>query len=230
MYYTAQDATNSNSHCVGAAISANPAGPYTPQAKSIACNAGQGGSIDPSGFEDVDGSRVVLYKIDGNNAGNGGDCGNGIAPIHSTPIMLQRLLADGVTPTGTPTQILDRGPADGPLVEAPSLARVPDTSSAGGWLYLLFFSSHCYTGGQYDTRYAWSSNGITNGGKDYNKAGTALLVTGSDGGRLYSPGGLDVGPFGVNVLFHADLGTDYHTRQLWAGQLTVDVANRTVSI
>lgn len=35
--------------------------------------------------------------------------------------MLQEMEADGVTPTGNPVQILDRGPYDGPLIEAPAL-------------------------------------------------------------------------------------------------------------
>ena len=190
----------------------------------------QGGAIDPAGFQDADGTMYVVYKIDGNNRGHGGNCGNSVDPIVPTPIMLQQLASDGVTPVGNPQQILDRGEADGPLVEAPSLTRVADSSSAGGWLYILFFSSNCYSGDLYDTSYATSSNGIKNGGGDYAKAGVPLLVTGSDGGKLYSPGGLDVGPDASKVVFHADLGTSVDTRQMWAGQITVDVGGRTVSI
>ena len=143
--------------------------------------------------------------------------------------MLQEVSADdGTTPIGDPVQILDRGDADGPLVEAPSLMRVPDATSAGGWLYILFFSSNCYAGGQYDTSYATSSNGIKNGGKDYAKAGKPLLVTGTSG--LYSPGGLDVDPGAKRVLFHADKAKSADVRPMWAGEISVDIPARTVSI
>ena len=151
-----------------------------------------------------------------------------------TPILLQEVSAtDGTTPVGDPVQILDRGDADGPLVEAPSLVRVADPTSAGGWLYILFFSSNCYAGPLYDTSYAVSTNGTKNGGKDYVKAGKPLLVTGSadgSGGKLFSPGGLDVGPLGKNVLFHADKEQSADVRPMWAGQINIDVPNRIVTI
>ena len=189
----------------------------------------RGGAIDPAGFLDADGKQYVLYKIDGNSIGHGGNCNNGVPPLVPTPIMLQEVNAqDGVTPIGAPVQIFDRGSADGPLVEAPSLVRVPDATSAGGWLYILFFSSNCYAGGQYDSSYATSSNGIKNGGKNYAKAGKPLLVTGTDG--LYSPGGLDVGPGGLRVLFHADKGMSADVRPLWAGEISIDVPSRIVTI
>ena len=145
--------------------------------------------------------------------------------------MLQQVSpSDGFTLIGDPQQILDRGDADGPLVEAPSLTRVADANSAGGWLYILFFSSNCYSGDLYDVSYATSSNGIRNGGADYEKSSAPLLVTGSDGGQLYSSGGLDVGPDASKVVFHADLGQSADTRQMWVGQITVDAEKRTVSI
>ena len=190
----------------------------------------QGGAIDPAGFLDADGTRYVVYKVDGNSIGHGGNCGNGVDPIVPTPIMLQQVSADGVTPVGSPQQILDRSDADGPLVEAPSLTRVQDSSSAGGWLYILFFSSNCYSGSQYDTSYATSSNGIKNGGQDYTKSSAPLLVTGSDNGALFSPGGLTVGPDASKVVFHADLGQTADTRQMWVGQISIDAGQRTVSI
>jgi len=61
-----------------------------------------------------------VYKVDGSSLGGGGPCGNANGE-YSTPIMLQEMEADGVTPTGNPVQILDRGPYDGPLIEAPAL-------------------------------------------------------------------------------------------------------------
>lgn len=38
--------------------------------------------------------------------------------------MLQQMESDGITPTGSPIKILDRGTADGPLIEAPDLVLV----------------------------------------------------------------------------------------------------------
>lgn len=95
-------------------------GPYTPEAQPIACETAGGGAIDIAGFQDMDGSRYVVYKVDGSSLGGGGPCGNADGS-HSTPIMLQKLQSDGVTPTGGAVQVLDRDAADGPLVEAPSL-------------------------------------------------------------------------------------------------------------
>lgn len=67
-----------------------------------------------------------MYKVDGNNLGGGGTCGNGNEE-YSTPIMLQLMECDGVTPNGAPMQLLDRIAADGPLIEAPSLVLVKGT-------------------------------------------------------------------------------------------------------
>jgi hypothetical protein len=62
----------------------------------------------------------VVYKVDGNNLGGGGPpCGNADGS-HPTPIMLEALESDGITPSSDPVQILDRDAADGPLVESPS--------------------------------------------------------------------------------------------------------------
>ena len=170
----------------------------------------KGGAIDSAGFADSDGSLYVVYKVDGNNLGGGGICGNG-DESHATPIMLQAVEADGVTPTGNATQILDRGPADGPLVEAPDLILVNGT-------YYLFFSSNCFNGPDYDTSYATASAV----GGPYTKASSPLLVSGGDGGRLKSPGGATVGLDGARMVFHSDFATgDARTRQMWTAGITV---------
>jgi hypothetical protein len=171
----------------------------------------------------------VAYKVDGNSIGSGGNCNNGDGAV-PTPIMLQLLQADGVTPEGAPQQILDKGEYDGPLIEAPSLSRIADPTSDGGWLYLLFFSSNCYAGSQYDTSYAYSTTSVHG---PYTKAAQPLLVTGSNGGALYSPGGMDTAiDMGLEprVVFHADLGQTPDTRQMWGGTVNVDVPNRLVTI
>lgn len=127
--------------------------------------------------------------------------------------MLQQVSADnGIDLIGEARQILDRGEYDGPLIEAPSLLRTD------GGVYVLFFSSNCYNGPQYDTSYATS----TSVGGPYTKSAAPLLVTGADENQLQSPGGLDVGPEGVNVVFHSDSEPgNASLRQMWTGQLSV---------
>ncbi|KAF8303312.1 Arabinanase/levansucrase/invertase [Clavulina sp. PMI_390] len=230
MYYSAEStakAANGNSaHCFGAAASWNPQGPYTNVGDAIQCNLDQGGAIDPAGFQDYDGKQYVVYKIDGNNMGNGGNCNNGVAPIHSTPLMLQEVdPSNGWSRIGDAVQVLDRSDADGPLIEAPSLTRVADSSAVGGYLYILFFSSNCYSGGLYDTSYATSVNGVWG---PYTKSSAPLLVTGTYG--LYSPGGLDVAPNGGPVIFHADEATSADVRVARTGQISINVSGKTVSI
>ena len=170
----------------------------------------QGGAIDAAGFADSDGSLYVVYKVDGNSLGGGGICGNGDLS-HPTPIMLQAVEADGVTPTGDPTEILNRDAADGPLVEAPDLILVDGT-------YYLFFSSNCFNGPDYDTSYATASAV----GGPYTKASSPLLVSGGDGGALNSPGGATAGPDGTQMVFHSDSVADNPSvRQMWTAGITV---------
>lgn len=192
LYYSGEAKEMINHHCVGAAISEgeDPKGPYIAQPNAFACNLDQGGSIDPSGFLDGDGTRYVVYKIDGNSIGNGGNCNNGIPPIHSTPIMLQETAKDGVTPVGEAIQILDRDDSDGPLVEAPNLILRGNT-------YFLFYSTHCFNDVMYDVRYA-TSQSIKG---PYTKIGQ-LLKTGDS--NLTSPGGATACICGDRMLFHAN--------------------------
>jgi beta-xylosidase len=199
MYFaSATVATNGKYHCIGVATSSDPLGPFTPSPEPLICPDGPstGGAIDPDGFyDDASGKRYVAYKIDGNALGNGGACNNGVAPLKSTPIMLQEVSADGLSLVGAPSQILDRDDSDGPLVEAPSLHR----SEEG--VYFLFFASNCYSSPYYATSYATS--GDVRG--PYVKAGRPLLVTG-DGPDVVGPGGLDVVNGGGLIGFHGIQG------------------------
>ena len=176
----------------------------------------QGGAIDAAGFRDIDGSRWVVYKIDGNSLGGGGMCGNADFS-HGTPIMLQQVSPkDSTTPVGDPQPILDRSYWDGPLIEAPSLIR----TSEG--IYVLFFSSNCYNGPLYDVSYATSATGVRG---PYQKSSKPLLVTGSEGGRLQSPGGVTVGAAGRRLVFHSDRKpSDASVRQMWTAELVCDKA------
>ncbi|KAL1846818.1 hypothetical protein Plec18170_008959 [Paecilomyces lecythidis] len=192
MYYSGEAKSDPGHHCVGAAISqgTDPSGPYIPQPNPFACDLDNGGAIDPSGFLDKDGTRYVVYKVDGNSIGNGGDCNNSVAPIKPTPIMLQKVEEDGVTPVGSPVQILDRDDSDGPLVEAPNLILHQG-------IYFLFYSTHCYTDPKYDVRYATA----TSVAGPYTKTNTELFKTGQFG--MTSPGGGTVSGAGDRLLLHS---------------------------
>ena len=142
--------------------------------------------------------------------------------------------SNGYELIGSPRQIIDRDDADGPLVEAPSLVRVQSSLAASGWMYVLFYSSGCYSSGQYNTMYATSIKGIFNDGEDYHKADKPLLQTGSPGGssttngKFYSPGGMQVGTDGARAVFHADEGYSHGVRQMWKADLII--IGRVVSI
>jgi beta-xylosidase len=157
---------------------------------ALISSPGQGGAIDASGFTDVDGTIYVVWKVDGNSMGGGGPCGNANGQF-STPIMIVAMQDDGVTPRGSPVAVLDRSPADGPLIEAPSLSRAPDGT------YNLFFSSNCFNTPQYDVTWATAPSIMG----PYTKFGP-LLVTGTNG--LQAPGGATIASDGSHMVFHAN--------------------------
>ncbi len=196
LYYADNVVYSPAHHCVGAATSQTIMGPYTPLATPFACpdvNA-LGGAIDPDGFfDEATGKRYVVYKVDGNSIGHGGLCSNTVEPIVPTPLMLQEVAADGITPIGGAVQILDRDDLDGPLIEAPSLHR----SDEG--VYFLFFSSNCFTTPKYDVSYATASNIYG----PYTKSARPLLVT-SDA-DLTGPGGMDIVRGGDFIVFHGHM-------------------------
>lgn len=213
MYYSAGYAKAVKHHCVGVATSKNVMGPYIPQAQPLVCPLSQGGAIDPDGFRDEDGSRYIVYKVDGNSLDNF------TATVNPTPLMLQQVNeTDGISLVGKPQQLLDRTKADGPLIEAPCLIRTEGTSGNSS-VYVLFFSSNLFTTSHYNVAYATSTTGLKG---PYIRNPTPLLATGDDEGRLYGPGGLDVGGGGEKVVFHSGYSGTSITRQLWTGQIAVN--------
>lgn len=218
MYYSDEIATAPAHHCVGVATSNIVTGPYIPQNTPFACPLAQGGAIDPDGYQDpLDGSRYVVYKVDGNSIGHGGDCMNTVAPIVPTPLMLQKVDKDGVTQLGGPVELLDRDDLDGPLIEAPSLHRSPEG------IYFLFFSSNCFSGPKYDTSYATASSVWG----PYTKSEAPLFITG-DGPASYpmaGPGGADIIKDGTRIVLHSHLDNDmgfvgYTPRGMFTAELT----------
>ena len=181
----------------------------------MACHLDDGGAIDSSGFIEPDGTPYVLYKVDGNSIGNGGDCNNGVNPLVSTPILLQKLDEDQVTTDGEPVQILDRDESDGPLIEAPHLVK----SKEG--IYFLFFSSHCFTSPRYNVNYATASK--IEG--PYIRASKPLLQTGDFG--LLSPGGATVSADGTKILFH---GNCTERRCMYAGDVVLNGTHASIDL
>ncbi|KAJ5124987.1 Glycoside hydrolase family 43 [Penicillium bovifimosum] len=211
MYYSGEAKSNLRHHCVGTAVADNPTGPYVPSDTPLSCRLDQGGSIDAAGFLDKDGSRYVVFKVDGNSIGNGGDCNNGVEPLVSTPILLQKVAEDGVTPVGDAVQILDRNTADGdgPLVEAPNLILSGDT-------YFLFYSTHCFTDPGYDVRYA-TSKSITG---PYSKSNVPLINAENTG--LLSPGGGTVCGCGDRMLFHGFCSEERTSRCMYVANVKLE--------
>jgi beta-xylosidase len=198
MYYSATAAArpDGSKHCVGAATSPTILGPYTALAEALFCPLSRGGAIDASGFKDRDGKRYVVYKVDGNSIGHGGACGNTVAPIVGTPLMLQPVAADGHTFTDNAVAILDNnGAADQGILEAPVLTR----SRAG--VYFLFFSSGCFATSGYTVSYATA----TNLKGPYTRASSPLFRTG-DGNGLKAPGGMSVWGDNRHMVLHANYG------------------------
>lgn len=201
-------------HCIGAATASSVLGPYKASPSLLACPIDKGGAIDPAAFTDHDGTPYLLWKIDGNNIGHGGVCGNTVQPRQPTPIMLQKLNPDGLTPDGSAIKILDRTDADGPLVEAPELIRSPDG------VYFLFFSSGCTRAPSYDLKYATA----TNISGPYTRASRELLRT-EDWG-LEAPGSPGLFPDGKgkwNLVFHARVkGEQGRVRAMFSSKVVLE--------
>ncbi|KAK5088435.1 hypothetical protein LTR05_002653 [Lithohypha guttulata] len=199
MYYAATVKNETSKHCVGAALSTNVLGPYSPVKTPFACPLDDGGAIDPAAFRDPkDGNLYVVYKVDGNSMNpGGGPCGSGGLPqdYRPTPILLQQIEEDGVTRIGEPIEVLDRDEADGVLVEAPSLFY-----SESQELYFMTFSSNCYSTEHYDISFAFSEH-LT---MPFTKSSYPLITTQT--GPVTAPGGADMTPDGKFALFHGTVG------------------------
>ena len=215
LYYTAQHVNQTAKHCTHAATSQNIEGPYIPiSGDAWICPLNRGGAIDPEGFKDVDGTRYILYKIDGNSINQPDES------LNPTPIMLQRVGINGYVKLGQPHQLLDRTDEDGPLIEAPAIGRY-QTGSDKEAVYVLFYSSNVFDTENYDVSYA-TSNSI---GGPFKRSENRLLQSGDDNGTLSGPGGLDVGVNSKEVVFHSMAPGSNHkglVRNMWTAEITVD--------
>lgn len=195
LYYSAALQSNGAIHCLGYATSNNIEGPFVDNsAQPWICPVKQGGAIDISGFCDMKkNKRYIVYKVDGNAIGHGGECGNTVEPVVETPILIQQVdVTNGFTKLGTPLEIFNNDDrlADGPYVEAPALNYMSGK-------YVLFYSPQCYTTPKYAVAYAIADQ-ITG---PYIRSGTLFKTSGSLG--FQAPGGLDVAVNGDHAVWHA---------------------------
>jgi beta-xylosidase len=159
---------------VGAAHASDVLGPYTDIGGPLVEHPQ--GVIDASFFEDDDGSRWLLYKIDGNSEGK------------PTPIYLRRLADDGLSfaPGSEQVELIrnDGGSWEGGVVEAPWLIK------RQGQYFLL------YSGNVYDYRYRTGVARAASLQGPYEKHGPPILANnerwvGPGHGSVITVGGVD---------------------------------------
>lgn len=253
MYFAALGKAHPRKHCLGAALSANAAGPYTPLESPLVCDLAGGGNIDPNLFRDpVNGENFLVYKTDGNAIGHGGACGNTVQPIVPTPLHLQLMdPEDLVTPLGQPVYLFSNADSfieDGPNVERPCLAYRDST-------YYLLYNAHCFAELAYRIDFVSCTVGVDTDtgilGCDWRALKTqqqtwsnrTLLQTGDQvsGSTLYAPGSMDVGPDQHKVVFHGDINLEWfkqrhprdvrRDRAMYAGEIDfVDLSLRVTTL
>ncbi|MCU1432094.1 MAG: hypothetical protein JWP95_1199 [Actinotalea sp.] len=184
MYFTATNYQPSL-QCVGVAVGTSPEGPFEVVGEGmLVCPQDQGGAIDASTFLDVDGTRYLLWKNDGNCCGL------------DTYLSIAPLSPDGTTLAGEPVPLVKQDlPWEGNLVEAPTLVERDGT-------YVLLYSANDYGGGAYTIGFATATSVLG----PYTKNPEPLLSTAMTGERYIGPGGQDVvlGPDGESYLvFHS---------------------------
>ncbi len=185
MYYVTRLADGGRGvQAIGLADSRRPEGPFCPdERRPLVCQVSEGGSIDPSAFEDEDGKRYLIWKNDGNSCGR------------RAWIYLQRLSEDGRSLVGQPTRLLTADQHwEGYVVEGPVLWK-------NDGLYYLFYAANDYVSTRYAIGYAVAEQ-ISG---PYRKPGKPFLSSNPEGG-LTGPGGPDITitPQGNTCLvFHA---------------------------
>lgn len=126
LYFTAHHGSR-DQQCVGAAVAADPRGPFVPQGEEpLVCQHRLGGTIDASPFRDADGQLYLYFKNDGNHR----------SARAATQLWGQRLAPDGLGLAGEPVALArDDAGWEGGLIEAPFMVRRGDR-------YILFYSAN----------------------------------------------------------------------------------------
>jgi beta-xylosidase len=182
LYYTAHDRA-SDRQCVGAAVSASPAGPFVdPGSKPLVCQAELGGTIDASPF--LDGGRLYLYfKSDGNCCQQ---------PTH---IFGQELRPDGLAVLGEPTRLLTNGRIwEGKVIEAPTMV-------LRNGRYVLLYSANDFGDGTYAAGHAGCAGPLG----PCEAVGDAPFLKSSREAKLFGPGHQAVFKAGAQdyIAYHA---------------------------
>ncbi|WP_052663677.1 family 43 glycosylhydrolase [Psychromicrobium lacuslunae] len=174
MYFAAKSISPGR-HCIGAATSASPRGPFVSTAAApLFCQYSEGGSIDPASFVDTDGKRYLLYKTDG------------VTTNLPTRLYLQQVADDGVTLIGSRSLLLSSGAAsEHGNIEAPTLVKRDSK-------YVLLYSGGIYTydGGNSSYNISYGISSSIRG--PYTKSSQSLMTTQSNGRAVVGPGGQDV--------------------------------------
>jgi len=187
LYFTAADRA-SGLQCIGVASATTPTGPFeSPSALPLICPTEEGGAIDASAFVDLDGSRWLVWKNDGNCCDL------------DTWLQLSSLSADGRTVVGESVKLIKQSEDwHGAVVEAPVLIRHDDA-------YVLFYSANSYADDSYAMGYATAP--ALRG--PYTNNADPLFSTDTADDRFLGPGGQDVvaaapdQPAGDHIVLHS---------------------------
>jgi beta-xylosidase len=135
LFYTVRE-PRSGRQAISVASAAQPEGPFVDnRSEPLIFQLDRGGSIDPSPFVDHDGTVYLLWKSDDN------------ALNQPSSLWCQRLTPDGLTLTGSPTELLRQDREwERPLIEAPAMVL------AGG-TYYLFYSANWWESANYAIGY-----------------------------------------------------------------------------
>lgn len=210
LYYTTV-APDGVRQCISVAVAERPAGPYLDSSPSpLVCDDEQlGGSIDPHPFQDVDGTRYLYWKNDGNAVGA------------DTHLWAQRLNADGTGVVGEPSRLVKQDqPWEGSLIEAPFV--VQDDG-----VYHLFYSANDYGSEFYAEGHATAPSPLGPFTKD-----PAPVLASNDAAAGPGGGALLVDEGRVWLAYHAwspdAVGSSVPGRQLWLSEVTLDPARTVV--
>lgn len=203
LYYTARD-KQSDRQCIGVATSTSPEGKFRDtRDTALVCQAGEGGSIDPSPFQE--GEKHYLYwKNDGNCCGK------------RTYIYVQELAPDGLSLVGEPVQLLQNDTAwEGGVIEAPTMWK-----HAGR--YYLFFSANDYASLKYAVGYATCESPS---GPCQDSPDNPILETSLERPPVIGPGHQTIVELGGEtwILYHAwevsSAGVKTNRRFMWLDRL-----------
>ncbi|WP_256795871.1 glycoside hydrolase family 43 protein [Terrabacter sp. Ter38] len=203
MYFAARreapGTANHNKHCIGAARSSSPTGPFSPVSTPLVCPpAGYSEAIDPVEYRTRYGNRYLVYKI-----------GN-YSPRRFQIMAVRVDNSTGTTLAGSPKVVLSASRIGSAVAEAPDVYR----DSAGK--VHLFVSRNGYKDCNYATQ-VWSGNDLFALGNPRWVGGMGISTT----DRFCGPGGAEVINDGgvLRVAFHVRKTASPLVRPAWTGVL-----------